>query len=184
MKDTLLLLAFSAFIFSGCKDQGTKPAEEHGIIVHKYRPPHHGAGQDSSQCDYIPVDSANRMINSYLASISGDSVMDLHSLDYDVDSLISYLQTAGIKHVKFMFAHTLDYINAGGYGQYAGYQSGALTLVIAGYDAQGNYVYYQYPKTQNCPLVEDHFTPCPNDCPTQGTASSDTLPVQPTTHGR
>ena len=78
-----------------------------------------------------------------------------------------------------MFAHTLSYINSGGKDQYAGYQSGALTLVIAGYDSAGNYVFYYYPKT-TCPMVKDHFQPCPDNCPQQGTASSDTLVLSPT----
>ena len=33
-----------------------------------------------------------------------------------------------------MLAHTLPYINSGHYGQNAGYRSGELTIVIAGYN--------------------------------------------------
>jgi len=105
------------------------------------------------------------MLTSYQASID-DS--DLHSLIFDADELRSYLSTNNnsIKKVKVMFAHTLPYINSGHEGQYAGYKAGELTVIIAGYDLDNNYVYWN---TNN---VMDNALPCPTMCPVNGTASN------------
>jgi len=178
MKQTFLMLALSGFILSGCNDHDhdNKPAE-HCLTIHKYHPTHPVGSIDTASSEFIPADTANVMINSYLTSI-GHNDTDLHSLIYSADSLRTFLADPTVVGVKFMFAHTTDYINGGGYGLNCGYQSGALTLVIAGYNAQGNYVFYYYPKSQ-CPMVKDHCQPCPQNCPQQGTASSDTLIVQP-----
>ncbi len=116
----------------------------------------------------IPVDSANKMINSYLTSISSQS-NQLNSLIVDAGSLRNYLSNPNIKHVKLMFAHTLNYINSGHSGQNAAYTSGALTLIIAGYDANGNYV------LDSKGGVEDNLGACPYNCPTSGTAASNTI---------
>ena len=58
-----------------------------------------------------------------------------------------------------MLAHTMEYINAGNYGVNSGYQSGELTLIVAGFDENGNYIY----NNQN--MVLDHAMPCPTYCP-------------------
>jgi len=130
-------------------------------------------GDDYSM--FIPKDSANKMISSYLASINypaNDS--DLYSLIIDAKKLQDYINqatTAGLKatKIKLMFAHTLDYINSGGKDQNCGYKSGKLTLVLAAYDSAGNYIYMQGSK------VMDRMQPCPNFCPSVGSASSNTL---------
>jgi hypothetical protein len=126
---------------------------------------------DSCLTTSIPVDSANKMINSYLTSIGGSTPTNenLYSLIMDANSLRCYLSNPEIKNVKLMFAHTLDYINKGHGGQNAGYGSGKLTLVIAGYDQNGNYV------LDAKAGVEDNMRPCPHDCPTVGTAASNTI---------
>lgn len=122
----------------------------------------------------IPVDSANKMITSYLTSIGGvnSTQQNLYSLIVDAGSLRTYLSNPNIKNVKLMFAHTLEYINAGNAGQNCGYGSGKLTLIIAGYDGSGNYVL----DTKNG--VEDNLQPCPHNCPTSGTAASNTISTQ------
>ncbi|MBS1584045.1 MAG: hypothetical protein JSS82_00655 [Bacteroidetes bacterium] len=133
-----------------------------------------GSGEDSF-CNFIPKDSANKMINSYLGSInypSNDS--DLYSMIVDVPKLNAYLNvmtTTGLKatKIKLMFAHTLDYINSGGQNRNCGYKSGKLTLVIAAYDSAGNYIY------MNGNRVLEHLQPCPTICPSSGTASNNTL---------
>ena len=126
---------------------------------------------DSPYYHFIPKDSANKMISSYLYSISSSTNdSDIQSLSINADSLRAYLSSnVGIKRVKLMFAHTLDFINGGGYGSQAGYQSGAFTIVIAAYDSSGNYVYMSGNK------VIDHALPCPNSCPATGTAGSSLL---------
>jgi hypothetical protein len=116
---------------------------------------------------YITMETANQMINSYLASVNypaNDS--DLQSLIFNADSLRAYLNSnPNIKQVKFMFAHTMDYINAGNYGVNCGYQTGELTMIVAGFDGSNNYVY----APGN--MVLEHAQPCPSFCPSSGNAS-------------
>jgi len=116
---------------------------------------------------FIPVDSANKMIRSYLNSIADSDTEkpQLQSLIMDADALREYLKDTSIKEVKVMFAHTMDYINSGHGGQYAGYRPGALTIIFAGYNLQGNYV------LAPGNLVPDGSSPCPPFCPGTGTAS-------------
>ena len=169
MKNTLLMLTGISLFFAGCNQP---PANNTREKKHKYRM---SAMTNPSYSRYIPVDSANKMISSYLNSINyQQNDTDLRSLIFNADSLVAYLTTAKLANVKLMFAHTLDYINNGGQDQYAGYQSGALTLVVAGYDTSGNYVYYSYPGT-NTKMVLENSMPCPINCPTSGTAANDLL---------
>lgn len=115
---------------------------------------------------YIPLEEANTMIGSYLSSInSSANDTDVRSFSVDADSLRALLDQTGIKRVKIMFGHTMGYINGGHYGQYAGFQSGALTLIIAGYNAAGNYVYYNG-------MALDHCMPCPYNCPSGAAGNS------------
>ena len=121
---------------------------------------------------FIPADSANKMIKSYLTSINSlHNDSDLRSIIFDADSLRAYLSNTSIKHVKVMFAHKLDYINAQGSGHNVGYKSGALTVVFGGYDANGNYIFWSENRVPNL------GTPCPSSCVTTGTASDDLFPV-------
>jgi len=117
---------------------------------------------------FIPVDSANKMIQSYLSSIEITDTANpqLQSLIMNADALREYLKDTSIKEIKVMFAHTLDYINSGHEGQNAGYKSGALTIVFSGYNSQGNYV------LAPGNLVPDGTKPCPPLCPNGGTASN------------
>jgi hypothetical protein len=106
------------------------------------------------------------MIGSYLSSInSSANDTDVRSFSVDADSLRALLDQTGIKRVKIMFGHTMGYINSGNYGHYAGFQSGALTLIIAGYNAAGNYVYYNG-------MALDHCMPCPYNCPSGAAGNS------------
>lgn len=123
---------------------------------------------------FIPIDTANIMIESYLRSIQADSTarpgQELYSLIMNADELRTYLnRNNDITDVKFMFAHTMQYINAGNMGRPAGYKSGALTIIVAGYDKEGNYIFA--PRM----TVPDHCAPCPDYCPKFGTASSNLL---------
>lgn len=119
---------------------------------------------------FIHVDSANKMLNSYLNSVStAERADDLHSLIVDAEALRYYLQNTDIKHVKIMLAHRLDYINAGNGNNYAGTDYNALTIIIAGYDQNSNYVY------TSAGTVLDNVQPCPHNCIASGTAASDTF---------
>lgn len=151
-KPIFLFAAFAGLMFSSCK---------HGCV-------------GTNPTDFIPIDSANKMIGSYLNSIDvTHNDTDIQSLVIDMDQLMLYQdQTAQsqnrLTHIKLMFAHTLDYINSGHGNQPAGYNSKALTLIIAGYNQNGNYVYL------NGNQVLDHSTPCPHNCPI-GQASNSLL---------
>jgi hypothetical protein len=117
---------------------------------------------------FIEIDSANKMITSYLNARSGEN--DLNALIIDAEALRYYLQNTDIKKIKLMFAHKLSYINNGGVNQYGGLNKNSLTLVIAAYDEDNDYVYSNYGK------VMDFCEPCPSNCPQSGTAAQNTLP--------
>lgn len=117
----------------------------------------------------IPVDTANRMIRSYLKSVENDDEM-LHSLILNAETIRQYLKDSSIKEIKVMFAHTLTYMNSGHEGQNAGLKSNALTIVLAGYRSDGTYVLSQGNKVPN------KARPCPTSCPLIGEASNDILP--------
>ncbi len=184
MTKLLVILAATTFLFSSCQDHTTKREKDqdndhgnqHCVTIHPYK--HHGLMDADSTASNMPIDSCNKMIFSYLQSVGypqqqNDS--NLYSLIYSADTLKAFLNAnPSVTKLKFMLAHTLDYINNGGQGQGCRHQIGALTLVIAGYDAKGNYVFYYSPRTQAA-MAMDHFSPCPYCCPTQGTAMSDTL---------
>jgi hypothetical protein len=126
---------------------------------------------DTTGSRFISVSLANQMINSYLYSINAEqNSSDVRSFSIDADSLRAYLNSStNIKNVKLVFAHTPEYINSGSFGKNAGYKSGALTIVVAGYDASGNYVYHNG-------MVLDHLRPCPHSCPA-GDAGNNLLSV-------
>jgi hypothetical protein len=109
----------------------------------------------------LPIDSANKMVNSYLTSVANEDSA-VHSLVFDADTLVKYLTDTSrgrIRTVRLMLAHRLNFVNNGNYGRNAGYNLNALTLVIAGLDSNGNYVY----NAKN--MVYDYCAPCPYNCP-------------------
>lgn len=117
---------------------------------------------------FINRDSANKMISSYLMARQSDN--EIKALIVDADALRYYLQNTDIKHVKLMFAHKMSYIRAGHEGVSAGYDNDKLTIVIAGYSSDNNYIY----SPQGA--VMDFCQPCPYNCPESGTAANDLLP--------
>lgn len=118
----------------------------------------------------VSIDSANVMISSYLAAIN-DSVNtnELRSLFYDAEVLRDFLnKTPDIQKLKFVMAHTQEYINAGHYGQIPDSNSHAITFVIVGVNSKGNYVYCNN-------MALDFCQPCPSNCPELGNAGSNLL---------
>lgn len=115
------------------------------------------AGPDYSQS--IPVDTANRMLQSYLNSV-GYPALDtaLRSLSFDADTLRAYLQNPDIVTMKFMFAHKQTYINAGNYSKASGMNPAAITMIIVGLNQNDQYV------RNNKAGVYDHLYPCPSEC--------------------
>ena len=122
----------------------------------------------TSGSQFIPIIEANAMIGSYLYSIRSDrNDSDVRSFSVDADMLRAYLADGNVKNVKLIFAHTEDYMKAGNIGRYAGYQTGAMTIIIAGYSSTGKYIFHDG-------KVLDHMTPCPYTC-ASGEAGSDFL---------
>lgn len=120
---------------------------------------------------FITIDTANKMLGSYLASINADADnnKNVQSFIMDADAIREYLSDTRIKKVKVMLAHTLDFINSGNQGVNCGYKSGQLTIIMAGYNAEQNYIFAPGNK------VPDGAIPCPENCATLGTASDMTL---------
>lgn len=87
---------------------------------------------------YISVDSANVMLESFQSGLSSN---DVQSFIVDADALRYYLNNSNIKHLKVMLAHDLDYVHGGNSGKAAGYNANGLTIVIAGFNKDNNYIY-------------------------------------------
>lgn len=160
MKKTLAFFAALIFLFS-CHGNGNGNGGGNCM----------GSGSTSQ---YISIDSANKMIKSYLASIP-DSMADsnLQCVIISADSLrrlVDGTSTSKPTYIKLTFAHTLNYINAGNYGKPCGMKTNALTVIASGFTAAGNYLYQPYNN-----MVLDNSQPCPNGCPTMGTACADTF---------
>ena len=115
---------------------------------------------------FLPPDTANIMIESYLNARGSD---DVKSFFVDANALRYYLQNEDITPVSLMMAHKLNYIRTGGEDLYDGLNYESLTIVIAGIDASNNYIY----SPQGA--VMDFTLPCPVSCISSGTAASDLL---------
>lgn len=108
----------------------------------------------------IPIDTANKMILSYLASIHFPSQdTSLRCLYFDADTLRAYLSDPNITTVKFVLAHQQNYLCAATYGKFIGMKPNAMTMIIAGVDDAG--VLVKNTKGE----VYEHAMPCPNNCP-------------------
>jgi hypothetical protein len=168
MKRTLMNGALFMTLFAAsCQEDHQKARTEKSLAQRFFDEP------DRPYSKPIVIDSANRMIQSYLTSIHPDVNTDeIKSLSFDADLLREYLNDSSkgkIKHMKFMYAHSLSYINAGHFGQRPDSNSNALTLVLIGYGEDGNYIFYD----NNYAL--DFCQPCPRECPGIGSASGDLL---------
>jgi hypothetical protein len=109
----------------------------------------------------ISLDTANRMIGSYLASV-GYPYRDtaVRSLSFDADTLRSYLADSRITTLEFVLAHQLSYINGGSnrWGKNIGMKPGALTIIAVGLDDAGMVI------KNSSNGVYEHAAPCPNIC--------------------
>lgn len=114
----------------------------------------------------IAIDSANKMISSYLTSVGYPYVdSTIRSLSFDADTIRNYLQNSSITTLKFYLGHQLSFLsNGANFGKNIGMQPGKLTVICVGLDDNGNVVR----NTSNG--VYEHAMPCPNSC---GPASSD-----------
>ncbi len=171
MKNTLILSAFAALLFASCGEANNNTKEETSTTTPKQTLLDDTDSTIASNGVFIPIAEANTMIKSYLNSVNYPSQdSSLHSLIVDANALRAYLNgNTSITKLKLMFAHTQTAIAEG----YCGYKPGALTIILAGYDDSGNYVYRN---AGSGPQVMDNATACPSMCPTAGSAISDTLP--------
>jgi len=168
MKSKLLIAISLGVLIAACHKENSTVAPSTQQTNAK---PHYAFrdSTDTAGSLFISTNIANNMISSYLQSINSTaSDSNIHSFSISADSLRAYLANPAIKNVKLMFAHTQNYINAGNFGVYSGFQTGALTIVIAAYDSVGNYIYY------GGNAVLDHCAPCPYSC-ASGTAGNDLL---------
>jgi hypothetical protein len=174
MKQTLVAIALIGILFTAaCNQPNSSKTVQSDTTVAKTLSNRGGAGGASgptgpSGSAFIPLDTANKMLGSYLNSLQRND-SDLHSIIISATSLRAMLADTEIVSVKLMFAHTLSYINAGNGGHNCGYKSNALTIIISGYNGSGNYIYYP----EN--MVVDNGVACPAHCPSVGTAASDLL---------
>jgi len=160
MRKSIIALAVSAITaLSAC--------HESGPVLPK-------TASADSYSHFIVIDSANKMLGSYLNSINyTDNDTDVQSLIVDVHQLRKYIDSIPgsdtISHIKLMFAHTLNYANSSHAGTNAGYNSNALTVIISAYGPNGTYMFY------SGNMVLDYTQPCPPICPA-GQAGSPLLP--------
>lgn len=107
----------------------------------------------------VTVTVANQYIADFITNYFTPGTVPVKSMIMDAGLLRTYLNDASIENVKFMLGERT--INNGGTNVQT------LTLIVAGYDADGNYVL-----TQDG-MILDHMAPCPFDCPTVGNAAND-----------
>ena len=110
----------------------------------------------------ISLDTANRMISSYLNSVNYPAVdTAVRSLAFNADTLRSYLSDSRITSLEFVLAHQLSYINGGSnrFGKNIGMKPGALTVIAVGLDNNGAVI------RNSSNGVYEHAMPCPTNCP-------------------
>jgi hypothetical protein len=111
----------------------------------------------------IQIDTANRMIASYLESVGYPQVdTAVRSLSFDADSLRAYLSNPTITTMRFYLGHQLSYLNGGTdrFGKDIGMRPGALTIIAVGINDAGQIV------RNSSNGVYEHAMPCPYSCPT------------------
>ena len=151
----------AALSMYGCskKDAGTI---EPNFVTKSSTASYRGYAMKGADLEYsvsIPIDTANRMIQSYLTSInypSNDS--GLRSLSFNADTLRAYLLNSEISEISFMLAHQPGYINSGHFGEPANTNPTALTLILVGKSTNGTYIHNSFGE------VYEHFQPCPTYC--------------------
>lgn len=144
------------------KNAATKPVADNKDV--------HSLAMTGVDSPFITIDSANKMVNSYLGSLTASGNNDIKSFTIDADALRYYLQNNNVKRIRISFAHTLSYINNGHKNSYAGMNPSAITLIISGISSDNNYIY-----TPENTLM-DHAFPCPANCIDNGSAANDNFP--------
>ena len=107
----------------------------------------------------ISLDTANRMISSYLTSVNypyQDTA--IRSLSFDADTLRRYLMDSRITTLKFVLAHQTAYANSDLKGKYSGMKPGVMTIIAVGVDDNNAVI------RNTTGGVYEHALPCPNSC--------------------
>ena len=158
------LVAFLAFIVVSCNRSAVT---EPGSDSTKVKVPNKTITQGNlrivtaAYSQPISIDTANRMIASYLESVNypyQDTAV--RSLAFDADTLRAYLADANITTLKFYLAHQQSYLNGdvNRFGKNIGMRPGALTVICVGVDDLGQVV------KNSSNGVYEHAMPCPNLC--------------------
>lgn len=160
MKQKLFFLPMAAML--ACQNPKTKESDSQSTPLAQKL-----LSNDPSS--FIPVDSANKMLESYLGSINypqNDSAVI--SFTFSISELRRLLDSVdhpdSLKDIQIRLAHSLEYINSGHQNMNAGYNKNALRLLISGVDTKGNTILLNN-------QVMNHSIPCPNSCP-PGTAAN------------
>ena len=166
MKQTIILASAAlAFAFTACNRQEA-PADPGANSVKTYvtnggniSSAGRLVGEGFSQS--IAIDTANRMISSYLQSV-GYPYADttIRSLAFNADTLRAYLANPNITDVKLYLAHQITWLDGGPnrYGKNIGAQPGKLTVILVGLDNSGAVI------RNSTNGVYEHALPCPASC--------------------
>lgn len=104
----------------------------------------------------LSVDEANDHISNHIATYFETGMYPVKSLIFNAELLRNYLnENPTIENMKFMLSVNPDAGN------------GAISMIIVGYDAGGNYI--KMPGN----MVLNHAMPCPYNCPPAGPAEND-----------
>lgn len=140
MKKTTLnitgILAIALLFFTACSKKQSAP--DTGINQPKPTDNLSYYAQLGLDSPFISIDSANVMLGSYQSGLNSG---DARSFTIDADALRYYLNNSNIRYLKVMLAHNLDYVHAGNNGKAAGYNANALTILLAGFNKDNNYIY-------------------------------------------
>lgn len=166
MKNKMLLIVVVAMVVYACNKKNA--TVDTNVNNPGNKPDYRAYALMGLDSPFLLPDTANVMIQSYLDGLD-NSGTQLKSLIVDANALRYYLQNANITKVKLMFAHKLNYVRNNNSTGYDDMDYRALTIVIAGFDANNNYIY----SPQGA--VMDFCLPCPLECPVGGTASYDVL---------
>ncbi|MBS1616640.1 MAG: hypothetical protein JST06_11050 [Bacteroidetes bacterium] len=170
MKHTILLASSALLLaFTACNRQEATTPGANQVKTYSTSNVMHNAArfEGTGYSQSIPIDTANKMIGSYLSSV-GYPYADttIRSLSFNADTLRAYLNNSNIKDVKFYMAHQITWLDAdmNRYGKNIGLAPGKLTLIVVGLDNDGNVV------RNSANGVYEHCMPCPMNC---GSGSAD-----------
>lgn len=111
----------------------------------------------------VSVATANGYITKFITDYFDAGTVPVKSMIMSADLLRDYLSNPAIENVKFMLgARDIDE---------NGTPTEVLTLVVGGYDVNGDYVLTQQGN------IMDNMAPCPKSCPTIGNAANDHIIV-------